>query len=418
MHSRRTPPCLTVHIPGKPVHHSRNASLPAFGISSFSHRVARSQGSQESLGPARRNSADSGDGSELEEAAVAMAQVAPRAPSRLLAHPRQKSDASSASHSIPISVDVHPPTPNPSSLPVSAHPSPSTRRRSRSAEADLRAVKQSRRVASIYSISSSSGNGTERDSFYLRPDLSGASSLTLDQLPRTVSLEDLTIRSVAPSGVSTTGAVETLSHSRTSSSSSSLYSTASPSSPVGTVAPSIADSRLALTSHAAPPATTSQPHHQPSSSISSTRTRTAAAARPVSTASTSRFREVLGTGPGGPRETEADRLKRLYLCPWEGTSPKPAAGEVARSRSRRSRVMGVGASLGVTSRDPEKGGWEEKDVEAAQEEEGQKVPSRAEQKRKRLLVNLALVFLAALVFADLIVLNVRVFTGRDAYLSE
>ncbi|GAA5967742.1 hypothetical protein JCM11641_005752 [Rhodosporidiobolus odoratus] len=431
MSPRRTPPCLTVRIPGKPIgHHTRNASAPAFGISTYSHRFHRTKVSQDSPTRGRcgspRGSPDSNCSTELEDAAVAMAQVGSRTPSRL--HPSTSgvgSDDNPRSRLIPISVGVHPPTPDPSSLPVSATPSPSTRRHSRSAESpDDRAVKQSRRVASIYSVTSSAGiDGNDPGSLYLRPDLTGASSLTLAQLPRTVSLEDLTITTPGDRSLSTTDAVEALSsdpshcHSRRSLSSSSFaHSTASPSSP--RLAPSLADSRLALAPHAAPPARqpTSLPdyisHRAPSYVPASTRNR-----------------EVLGAGPGGRRETEADKLKRLYLCPWEGTAPhsvvvgtdggsRPPASFAAapmRSRSLRSRI-GTDNIATSSSRDPEKGGSFEQGV--ADDRRIEKAPTRAEQRRKRLLVNLVVVFLAAVIFADLLVLNIRVFTGRDAYLSE
>ncbi|GAA5820697.1 hypothetical protein JCM11251_003116 [Rhodosporidiobolus azoricus] len=421
MPSRRSPPDLTVRIPGKAVQHACHASIPAFGISSFSHRILRSHPVQDSLEQAQCNVSDLDDESAMEDAAVALAQVGLRPPSRLLVHHQggqgQTSTLRRLSHTtIPITVDVHPPTPNPSSLPTSAAPSPATRRRSSSAEAHVRAIKQSRRVASIYSISSSTGGKIgERDSWYLRPDLSGASSLTLDQLPRTVSLENLTIHSVAPSGVSTTGAVETLNsasrptHSRQSSF-SSLCSTASPSSPVSTGAPSIADSRLDLTTHAAPPAAQPQREQQYTTSL------------PPCTTRPRRFSRPSRPGASAACETEGDRLKRLYLCTWEGTSPKPpASGEeaVSRSRSVRSRVIGVGASLHGPTSDPEKSAaWAEKDVEAAAGVMEEQVPSRAERHRKRLLINLLLILLGALVFADLLAMNVRVFAGRDAYLSE
>ncbi|BGP16677.1 hypothetical protein JCM10213_000406 [Rhodosporidiobolus nylandii] len=421
MVTRRPPPCLTVRIPGKPRgQHARNASAPSFGISTYSHRVRRPSAGQSRTSTDTPSSLESD--AEMEIAAVALAQVGSRAPSRLLVRPSEagggagSTSASLVSHSIPISVDIHPPTPAGSALPVTAasSPSPSSRR-----PAADRAVKQSRRVASIYSISGAGALGetsSGRDSFYLRPDLSGRSGLSLEQLPRSVSLEDLTIPT--PGEASSTGAVEGGAlHSRAHSASSvtsSLYSTASPSSPPrGGDAASFADSHVALAAHAVPPA-------QSQSSLPGYASQ-APSYHPPPQAQRGRFSEILAAAATGARpETEADKLKRLYLCPWEGTSPRPATSSTAaaavapaRSRSLRAR-LGVGASLPSSQQrahDPEKGNY-------PSYEQVERVPSPAERRRKRLLPNLAFLLLAVAVLADLIVLNVRVFAGRDAYLSE
>ncbi|GAA6039434.1 hypothetical protein JCM8097_009544 [Rhodosporidiobolus ruineniae] len=424
MTSRRPPPCLTVRIPGKSALRPHNTSQSSvLGISTYSHRYPR-RPSQESLGSnsgggpsSRRSSTDSASSGDLDAAAVALAQVGSRAPSRLLVHPCSQTSAasaaaSSAGQSISIAVDVQPPTPDPSALPVSASSSPSTRRRSRSADdPNLRALMQSRRVASIYYVASSAadGNGENgRDSFYLHPDLSGASGLSLDQVPRTVSLEDVTTQSMVATTRSTTGhAVETGTRARTLSSPSSVYSTPPASSPSSAHPPSLAPSTLPFAVYAAPPA------HQPYPSVASLPSYPSLPG-PNPPSNPSRFREVLGAGPGGPPETEADHLKRLYLCPWEGSSPsKPVAAGRRGSLMRRSKVVGVGAALSQGARDPEKGGWVE-EVEHAERVQ----PSKAEQQRRKLLVTLALVLLGSAIFADLLVLNVRVFAGRDAYLRE
>ncbi|GAA5865781.1 hypothetical protein JCM8547_002775 [Rhodosporidiobolus lusitaniae] len=419
MPSRRPPPCLTVRIPGKPAHRtSRNLSSSILGISTYSHRIAKRSHKNAEEGRASTDSTDSTD--MVEAAAVALAQVGSRAPSRLVVrraeHNRGGSTSSTSSRPastfIPISVDVQPPTPDPSSLPVSASSSPSTtRQRSRSAESlQTRAAKQSRRVAPIYSITSSAGG--------VGPavvDLSGSSSLTLNHLPSSVSLEDLTIHTA---DVSSTGAVEHVNgdlsqqHSRSTSSASSLYSTASPSSPVHP--PSSTGSHLPLSTHAFPPAQSSLPDYYTPCAAGAA---AAQPAPPLVAGEPSRFREVLGTGPGGPIEMEADRLKRLYLCPWEAKSPPRPSRDRERSASLRSRsgAVGVGVYLprrDVDVQDPEKGGFEEEQVG------GTAMQTRAEKRRKQLVINLALVLLGAAIFADLLVLNIRVFTGRDAYLSE
>lgn len=380
MPSRRPPPCLTVCIPGKTGRYSRNLSSSVLGISTYSHRIAK-RVQHPIVDPARQQRSDVADAEEM--ATVATAQVGSRAPSRLLVRPPRASTSAcstrSDSHIIPISVGVQPPTPDHSALLVSADLSPSTRRRRIRSEDSpkSRAVKQSRRVASTYSITASTGG-------IGAPDLTGASGLSIALLPATVSLEDLTILSAA-TNMSSSEAVENQPR-RPYSTHSSTYT--APFAPL----PAASTSHLPLSSHAAPPARQHSqsdfiPHHPP-----------APAYEPAAIGA-SRFREILSSAPA---LTEADKYKRLYLCPWEekGTS----------ARSLRARLVGGGGEEATRwERDPEKGGREERVEQSA---------TAAQRRRKKLIFSIALLLLAIAIFADLIALNVRVFAGRDAYLNE
>lgn len=103
---------------------------------------------------------------------------------------------------------------------------------------------------------------------------------------------------------------------------------------------------------------------------------------------------VLGEGPGRREEKESDRMKRLYLCPWDALSPK----------SFRSRFTTSQPSHAL---DPEK----------------QPLPSssssrsRAQIARLRLLSILGISLLVLLLLSDLLLVNYRAFRPSRALSS-
>ncbi|GJN90912.1 hypothetical protein Rhopal_003926-T1 [Rhodotorula paludigena] len=229
-----------------------------------------------------------------------------------------------------------------------------------------------RRTASIYSVSSSvgvvlakTGRNDGVSSIYLRPDLSGASGLSLDQVPRSSSL-----LSRPDSEEVSSHSTVSLPHHGTSLSRSSSFLHLN-------AAPSVAD----------------QPPRHPSSRILRT-------------------------------ETESERLKRLYLCPWEGGAPLDRHGESSNGARTSSTEV---ALAGVRSRsylvggevDLEKGAYvhDEQALSRTGNDDG-RVRTTALQKRKKALVTVGLALLVLLVVADLIVLNVRVFSLSDAYCDD
>ncbi|BGP08532.1 hypothetical protein OF846_002874 [Rhodotorula toruloides] len=317
------------------------------------------------------------------------ASAPPDSPVDLRVVPAQyESRPASTNRLAEIAVDIQPPTPEAVERP--------SQRRSAEAAAALRALKQSHRTASVYS--SSSSNGTleiattqvgRQGGVYLRPDLSGKSNLTLDQLPRTVSLEDLVIHEVGKSDneedtlASSTVAAEDVNHRPIS------LTHAAPSTdlPTRTSSLSRSSSLVPLAGQNIPP-----PRYQSRPTPPSSLPPRASHPSPPSSRP--------------PRsETEAERFKRLYLCPWEGSSPK--------------------ALLRRSGREDAPGSMQEKEVANEKglpfhvgcdiQHQGTR---RTKQERKRLALKIGLGLLVLALFVDLIALNVRVWSLRDAYYDE
>jgi hypothetical protein len=99
-------------------------------------------------------------------------------------------------------------------------------------------------------------------------------------------------------------------------------------------------------------------------------------------------RTVLGEGPGGREEKESDRLKRLYLCPWDALSPK----------SFRSRFTTSQPSHAL---DPEK--------QPLPSSSSTSTRTRAQTARLRLLSTLGMALLILLMLIDLLFVNYRAF---------
>lgn len=92
-----------------------------------------------------------------------------------------------------------------------------------------------------------------------------------------------------------------------------------------------------------------------------------------------------GVADPAPRESEADRVKRLYLCPWERTSPRTFL------KFREEARGGPNAKS-----EKEGGAWPAPTAVA--------VGCREERRRK--LIVAAVSFLVLLLFADLLLLNI------------
>ncbi|GAA5878228.1 hypothetical protein JCM1840_004042 [Sporobolomyces johnsonii] len=363
MLTHRPPPCLSVYIPGASGHsHTRSSSAPAFGIiSTYSQRVPRSRSALAKVPPADqtrkqeegRPSMSSSDGSEddFELEKVTVAQVS--------SQPRLKP--------VNISLGLQPPTPDVHSLPT---PEPAQRRHAHSDDASTRSLKQQRRTASIYSNTSVVGDPTSRpNSAYLSSDGGLFSHSNL-------SAESLALP--APQPVD---------------SSSGTFSSP-PSVSASRPSPSIAPSYRSDAGHSAPPSLA------PSSSTTSL-VPVPAAPLPAYSA-----RQALGEGPSGRPETAADRLKRLYLCPWDAVSPRSYLRERSNSGSRTTT-----AQERARASDPEKGLNADADGHVESAAEGGR--SRVQRSRVRLFTNLVVLLCVAALVADLIVLNVRSFRRED-----
>ncbi|GAA5958071.1 hypothetical protein JCM21900_003577 [Sporobolomyces salmonicolor] len=358
MLTHRPPPCLSVYIPGRSRHcHSRSSSAPAFGIiSTYSQRVPRSRSALAKAPSANqtrkqeqgRTSMSSSDESEsdFELDQVTVAQVS--------SQPRLKP--------VNISLGIQPPTPNAHSLPA---PEPARHRNPPSDDASTRSLKQQRRTASIYSNKSAVDDPTYRpNSAYLSSDAGTFFSHS------NFSAESLALPALQPVDSSGgTFAPASMSSSRPS--------------------PSVAPSYRPDAGHSAPISLA------PLSAIPSL-VPVPAAALPAYSA-----RAALGDGPSGRPETEADRMKRLYLCPWDAVSPRSYLRERSSSASRPREHE--------RARDPEKG--VSADCHAESVVQGGR--SSAQMDRVRIIRNLGLLLGAAVLVADLIVLNVRSFRRED-----
>ncbi|GAA6061486.1 hypothetical protein JCM10212_002565 [Sporobolomyces blumeae] len=292
----RPPPCLTINVPST---HARSSSAPAFGIiSTYSQRVPP-------LRPARRDrhaiyqdakcrseatigSADDDDELEdLEKIAVAQVSLGDDSISR----PPQRSTP--VHH---ISLGLEPPTPSkgiedPSDPIVYRKPRPLPWIQTRATAL----TKQERRTASIYSVSSSTNDLTLA---YLRP-----ASLSLSHA--NVSQESLVVlTSPQPRRYEGERGQGALSIDDTSS---------GPSAKVETT-PALGVSRTARIDD---PGSTSASEALPSDGSPSV-------VRPR------------------PDETEAaQRLQRLYLCPWETTSERVDLSRVGHRRRPSHTIVEV-----------------------------------------------------------------------------
>ncbi|KAI5479907.1 hypothetical protein MNV49_002465 [Pseudohyphozyma bogoriensis] len=101
-------------------------------------------------------------------------------------------------------------------------------------------------------------------------------------------------------------------------------------------------------------------------------------------------RTALGEGPGGRKESESDRLKRLYLCPWEMLSP----------RSHRKKLD---PTTTVTMSDPEKQCFDK---------------PRCSVNIRRLFVIVGATLLLLLLVADLLVLNIMLLPPAFHHVSS
>lgn len=341
MPSQLPPPCLTIRVPGSS--HSRTHSTPAFGkISTYSHRV----------GPRRPPV------QRPQTSAVAPRPRTRSDPLDTISHPypddseEERLDESPFGDNFSDSSDLdvahvlkarracapsHPHNHSTINLGIEP-PTPDLSR----AGTDITALKHSRRTASIYSSSDvatlpslpPSPTGT-----YISVSLANFGSSNNSSL------------AIAPFSISDAGSSR-IANSLASRSSSSLEVHA-----VRTL------SRQSTRSNVIPPAYERQD---------------------------STNRTVLGEGPGGRRETPADRLKRLYLCPWETLSPN----------TYRLRKEASGNSSTVDL---------EKQQHPHQQQLSPPSPTRAQSRRIKLLSSICLSLLSLLIFIDLIVLNVRSF---------
>ena len=370
MSIRKAPP-QPIRVSGR---QARTTTAPAFGrIPTFSHRLPASQHPSTSTpsfvarergdDPGEDQSGASDDDDEL--GAIAAAQVSQRAMVRLRARPAA------------AVVDIQPPTPDvlparaaaaaPGAVGPPARPRPA-------GPSSLSSLKQTRRTASVYSASSSagvvgmapSGEGQQRQQVYLRPDLSGCSGLSLDQLSRTATCEALVDR---PS--SDDAAPRRVGKAASASVVVQMHQLASTSS-------------LAL----APPPTAdypSQPH------LSSLPLHASSNALPPSYPSV-----AVPRAAAERRETPAERLKRLYLCPWEALSPRSARRQALASPAYSEKPGALDSGNVVAQRSAADG---------------------FSRTKRRVLVAGA-VILAAVLLVDLVVLNIRIFSIRDAYYDE
>ncbi|ORY84109.1 hypothetical protein BCR35DRAFT_351877 [Leucosporidium creatinivorum] len=316
------PPCLSIRVPGA---HSRTQSTPgAFGISTYSHRVPNSR-------PRRPSEASS-----LSSVSSSQPSVLPRRVAAILTpdSPAQETLATgglqSATSDWQGDSDSEHEHAHIALARLSAAPAPIYNRNIST---------QARRTASIYSVSNVALD--------LPPSPTGTFVSTLDAH---AALRNPTTRSLAPSR-----------QSSRADSLADIKSTLSRStSLLGVCGGGSEENKRKRGGHL--PA-----YQRHASDMVDVRT-------------------VLGEGPGGREEKESDRLKRLYLCPWEALSPK----------SFRSRFT---TSQPSHSLDPEK----------------QPLPSstsprtRAQTARLRLLSTLGIALLILLLLTDLLLVNYRAF---------
>ncbi|GAA5945157.1 hypothetical protein JCM3775_004874 [Rhodotorula graminis] len=371
MTARKAPP-QPIHVSGR---QARTTTSPAFGrIPTFSHRLpARKRMSTTTAGPVVSYERDEGSDEEQSDAsgvdseleAIAAAQVSQRAMARLRTRP------------VAAVVDIQPPTPDvePVGLAAAARGVAAPVARPHLAgSSSLVSLKQSRRTASIYSASSSVGvvgmassvHGQQRQPVYLRPDLSGHSGLSLDQLSHTAACEALVDgparEEAAPRRAPKTASASVVVQMHQLASTSSLALAPPPSS-----------------DYPSQPHLSSLPFHSSKPSL------------PPSYPSV-----AVPRAAAERRETPAERLKRLYLCPWEALSPRSARRLALASPAYSEKAGPLDAGAVVAQRSAADGF----------------------SRTKRRLVVAGAVILAVVLLVDLVVLNIRIFSMRDAYYDE
>ncbi|GAA5896837.1 hypothetical protein JCM8208_007104 [Rhodotorula glutinis] len=367
MTTRKAPP-QPIRVSGR---QARTTTSPAFGrIPTFSHRLPRKRVSTTCTATMPMHERDEGSDDEQSDAsdvdgeleAIAAAQVSQRAMARLRTRPPA------------AVVDIQPPTPDVEHVVLAAAApgvvAPVARPRL-AGPSSLASLKQSRRTASIYSASSSVGvvgmapsvHGQPRQQVYLRPDLSGHSGLSLDQLSREATCEALVDGLMSDDTARRRGAeasVVVQMHQLPSTSS------------------------LAL----GPPPSSDSP---PQSHLFSLPLHSSTHTLPPSYPSVAIPRAAVE-----PRETPAERLKRLYLCPWEALSPRSARRQALASPaySEKAGPLDTGAVV------------------------AQRSAADGFSRTKRRFVVAGAVILAVVLLVDLAVLNIRTFSMRDAYYDE
>ncbi|KAM0753138.1 hypothetical protein T439DRAFT_354578 [Meredithblackwellia eburnea MCA 4105] len=108
-------------------------------------------------------------------------------------------------------------------------------------------------------------------------------------------------------------------------------------------------------------------------------------------------RTALGEGPGGRKETETDRLKRLYLCPWEKSSPSA----IRRQQQQTSSYADLEKQQPTEV-------WD--DGRRGRAERGEVAVEEVEQRRedtKKAFIWIIVAILLTILFADLLLLNIK-----------
>ncbi|GAA5874349.1 hypothetical protein JCM16303_005822 [Sporobolomyces ruberrimus] len=397
------PPALCLDVPESQLRSP--SAAPAFGISTYSNRVPRSRPRPKPSPPRQpettRNRSGSQSSGELEGPfalvqqeeqgeleAIASAQVWKPRPQRARASLRQ----------VLFDDDqpVDPPDSHPTEDPVISRKTALISKKDRS-------IKQQRRTASIYSISSSSVSSlSTRDPTSDQPNTLLPSLLPYSYGPS--SLSDSSIRQIRPSNIPSHLPLQ------------SIY--ASP-----------------LQSQHNPPTYSTSPTSPPSPTLT-------------------RMEPIERTRQVPPDQTAAaERLKRLYLCPWETKPPPPSHSRPARLHWGAHGSIGIDAGHRVdgerikghgshTSRGPvkvskndrvdgkvgEAPGLNEKADVFQSRNDGTVVevplewsrPISDEEREKRhrarnwYLLKLSFLTLLGLVlFADLVILNVKIFIKED-----
>ncbi|GAA6048598.1 hypothetical protein JCM3770_002048 [Rhodotorula araucariae] len=339
MATRKTPP-HPIRIVGRQV---RTTTAPAFGkIPTFSNRLPTRKPRLSSLAAASHARAREVLACAEERAMCDTSDVHAPLAASAAAQIRSRVVPHTTSH---VVIDIHSATPN-ALAPSPPHPAgpPSTRTH-----------KQIHRTVSICPISPSSGAtppafpsvappAVQRPPTDLCAVLSVPSGLSLALLPRSASIEEVAVTEASSRAATDHRPAHTAvpTHSMAFTSSLSL------------APPPSADYHAAQQLAALPP-----------------------------------YPRRHAQQPAG--ETPAQRLKRLYLCPWEGTSPRSArkvAATVTGSGEQRLALDGSAGSAG---------------------------PAR---RTKRWILGGAAALVALILVVDLVVLNVRVLTLRDAYYDE
>ncbi|GAA5950557.1 hypothetical protein JCM3765_000528 [Sporobolomyces pararoseus] len=410
-HSGRAPPLLSIEVPSS----QARSSSPAFGkISTYSHRLPKTVRSHHTKagvtkgieGPHMDSEEEDDVGADLER--VAKAQITKPLPAR----------RRTPIHV--ISFGVQPPSPLKPSRSIEDPviyrkvPPGSTQGGSLS----IQSIKQQRRTASIYSTCSTVSN-SDPSLPYLRP-------ISVSLSHANVSQDSLSENSAPPRPLSEISSSTDTSSSRT----------IRPALPPPASRPVNLPSNLPLYPISLAPVPQRIPPNYSVSSNTSSHSRSLSHSRtPASTQ---------------PDETPAaERLKRLYLCPWESKDPQPTDTRAAQHTSIVVRHGGreEHENKVVVREDQRKGSFRERfsiAVDRAGRMKSEKVEqmgeksdlapsneattvvevisedreesSRAGTRKERSLYFVKLGFITLLSLAlmiDLVVINVKVFTRED-----